>query len=295
MLNGCGIGIWAFTLIAGLFAAAQPGRDRVEASQGVRRNLNDLEVIGLVSGLPAGQRRFVAYEQLASLSSFSAFVTGDETLQAMKVAGAEIKGVPLPALGNALGVSKTSDMLSVRCSDGYEAHFPADYVAAHSPFLAVSMDGLQLSAWARSKGVFDPGPYMITYAQFMPSYKVRAHREEMQNPSGVVRLEYTTQARVYGAIAPVGVHARGEDEQAGFLIARQNCLRCHGINGIGGVKAQRSWQLLARFAHDDPTTFAAYVHNPRSVNPRASMPPNLDYDGPTLNALTAYFKTLAKD
>jgi mono/diheme cytochrome c family protein len=286
MQSGCGVCVCTLAFITGLLAAAQPQPGRL-SMESVRHDITDLEVTGLISGLPAGERRFVTYQQLSSLPTISAFVTDDETLSEMKVAGAQIKGVPLPELSRALGVLSSSD--------GYEAHFTAEYVAAHSPFLAIEIDGLRPGAWARSRKLFDVGPYMITYAKYVPSYSVRAHHEEMQDPSGVVRLEYTTQARVYGAITPRGSHAHGEDEQAGFLIARQNCLRCHGINGIGGVKAQRSWQLLARFAHDDPTTFAAIVHNPRSVNPRATMPANLGYDGPTLNALIAYFNTLSKD
>ena len=47
-----------------------------------------------------------------------------------------------------------------------------------------------------------------------------------------------------------------------------------------------------RAAGDGPE-FERYVHDPRSVDPKAEMPAHKDYDQATLDALTAYFKTFA--
>jgi hypothetical protein len=43
-----------------------------------------------------------------------------------------------------------------------------------------------------------------------------------------------------------------------------------------------------------PKDFAAYVHNPRTANPKAQMPGNPQYDDATLAALTAYFRTFSR-
>jgi mono/diheme cytochrome c family protein len=261
----------------------------------VRHSESDLEVTGLLGGLPAGSDRFAAYKDLASLPSVTVTVASDENFAMAGAVGVKATGVPLRALARALDAAGVSDMISARCSDGYEAHYPAAYIAAHQPLFVLKLDGLSFAEWGKAKGGFDLGPYMITHENYVPAFSVRAHQDKMQDPSEVVRLDFTTEARVYGAIAPRGPHRKGEDQQAGFLIARQNCLRCHAMSGIGGVKARRSWLLLSRLAVDDPVTFEAYVHDPKSVNPRATMPGNPEYDGPTLAALTAYFKTFSED
>jgi hypothetical protein len=77
----------------------------------------------------------------------------------------------------------------------------------------------------------------------------------------------------------------------GYIIARQDCFRCHGLYGEGGQRASRSWLVLSAWAATDPTRFEDYIHNPQSIQASAKMPAHADYDQATLDALTAYFKT----
>jgi hypothetical protein len=44
---------------------------------------------------------------------------------------------------------------------------------------------------------------------------------------------------------------------------------------------------------DDGPTFRDIIHNPKSVDLEAKMPPHPQYDFGTLEALTSYFKTFA--
>jgi mono/diheme cytochrome c family protein len=77
-------------------------------------------------------------------------------------------------------------------------------------------------------------------------------------------------------------------------MAKQNCLRCHNAGPYGGTKAGWSWETLSVVAKADPKTFKNYVHDPKSVNAKAKMPANPQYDAATLAVLAAYFQSLTK-
>ena len=129
------------------------------------------------------------------------------------------------------------------------------------------------------------------YPHFVPTFKLLAHADEQQIPDNVVSLRFTTQTATFGPLAPRGNFAPNSPEQAGFTIAKQNCLRCHFLGNSGGTKSGIAWPQLAVWAREQPRFFAAWVHNPTRFEPHAQMPANPAYDQPTLTALTAYFRT----
>ena len=79
----------------------------------------------------------------------------------------------------------------------------------------------------------------------------------------------------------------------GYIIARQDCFRCHNSGAEGGTKAGRSWMQVGEMAMNDPLRFRAMIHDPKSVLPDAKSPAQPDYDNATLDALTAYFRTFS--
>src|SRR5262249_51673044 len=135
------------------------------------------------------------------------------------------------------------------------------------------------------------GPYLISHEKFVPRFKIRAHEDEPQIPWGVVRLEFRDPQTVLDAIQPRGPHANDASVQDGFVIAQQNCFRCHDNVGEGGTKSGRPWPVLAAWAEASPQRFAAYVRNPQAVNPKSQMAPSPQYDDATMQALIDYFKT----
>ena len=108
-----------------------------------------------------------------------------------------------------------------------------------------------------------------------------------------MRIELRTEAEVFGAIRPGAAWREDEQVQQGYIIARQDCFRCHNMGVEGGTMAGRSWIKLAEMANADGARFRKIVHDPSSVTAGAKMPAHADYDDATLNALTAYFKTFA--
>jgi hypothetical protein len=135
------------------------------------------------------------------------------------------------------------------------------------------------------------GPFLISHSKFTPAYKVLSNAEEPQIPWGVVRLEFRNEKQVFGAIAPHGPHASGTEVQSGFLLARQNCFRCHNSGAEGGQKAGISWSAIAAIAASAPDFFAKYVRNPQAQNKEAKMEGSPDYDDATMKVVIAYFTT----
>jgi len=90
---------------------------------------------------------------------------------------------------------------------------------------------------------------------------------------------------------PRGLHANDPAVKDGFIIAQQNCFRCHDNAGQGGTKSGRPWPVLAAWAGASPQRFAAYVRNPQAVNPKSQTEPSPQYDDATMQALVEYFKT----
>lgn len=178
-------------------------------------------------------------------------------------------------------------------ADLYRAHYPETYVEAHRPLLVLEINGEGPGGWPKSKeGSSAMGPYLISHPHFTPSFLVLGNAEEPQIPWGVVRLEFRTEEAVFGEILPRGASAGEPAVQAGYRIARENCLRCHGPASYGRLKGLLTWEGIGLFAETSPRALANYVRDPRSVAQYAQMPANPNYDDATMQALVAYFRTL---
>jgi mono/diheme cytochrome c family protein len=244
----------------------------------------------MIAGLAPGSAAYVTYAELARLPQVTVHVQGDENFPDGG-RGLVITGVPLEALAKALGALPGSDLIDALCNDDYRAHYPASYIALHHPIFALTINHERAAAWAARTHQYDPSPYFITHAHFVPQVNVLAHREQPQVPTNIVRLNFATTAATYRAITPRGSTAKDPAVQAGFTIAKQSCLRCHNQGDYGGTKSGRDWTALSTWAREQPQYFMSYVHDPQSIEPHAHMPANPDYDHATLNALDAYFRT----
>jgi mono/diheme cytochrome c family protein len=249
----------------------------------------DLELGGELAHFAAGSTLYITREDLLAFPQVAYTVANDPNF----IRPMQISGVALEELVRQLATERKSDMVVAISSDKYHANYPRDYIAAHHPVLALTVNGQPPSGWPKhSEGYnLDMGPYLISHPNFTPGFEILAHAEEAQIPWGVVRLEFRDERAVFGSVAPCGPRAQQTTVQAGYRIAQQNCFRCHNMGAEGGQKAGRPWGVLSTWATASPEYFAAYVHNPKSKNPRAQMPGFPEYDGATLDALTMYFRT----
>jgi hypothetical protein len=277
-------------LLASVALAALPVTDSYSMLHAKRSSGGDLEVGGELAGVPAGAIRFIAYEDLLRLPQETYTVTDDSNLPART----EISGVALKTLAQLFGRAQAGFLIVAICDDRYRANYPTDYVAAHHPLLVLRINGKLHDQWPPLREGGNPGPYLISHPFFKPAFKVLSHEDEPQIPYGVVRIEFHKESTVFGAIRPHGNWPGNSPVEQGYVIARQDCFRCHNMGAEGGTKAGRSWLQLAEDAEENGQRFRQTIRNPASVNPKATIPAHTRCDDATLDALTAYFKTFAK-
>lgn len=285
-----------FVLCAIAGAAASQSQPVKKLTIALTRHADDdLEVTGMVAGLSAGAVGYVAYAELVGLPQFTTTIQNDSNFADQAYRGVRITGIRLEQLAKALGALADSDLIDALCTDRYHSHYPADYIAAHHPIFALKINRERPAQWAAKAHVYDLGPYFITHANFIPRDKFLTYLEQPQIPENIMRLNFSTIAATYGPITPRGDFPPNSPVAQGFLIAKQNCLRCHFLNDAGGTKSSRDWPSLATRAREQPQFFERYVHDPQSVEPHAHMEGSPTYDDATLDALTAYFRTFTKE
>jgi cytochrome c2 len=256
-----------------------------------RAAATDLEIGGDLASLPAGSIRYLSREDLLRLPQVTFTAANDPNF----TKPTEVSGVLLETLVHEISGSPDGDLAIAISSDQYRGHYPRAYLQEHHPLLVLKVNGQPPEHWPKdSEGHgLDIGPFMISHEDFKPAFRVLAHEDEPQIPWGVVRIEFRDEKKVLSAIAPQGSGDSVAKAHDGYLIAQQNCFRCHNMNDEGGRKAHRPWLVLAAWAESSPDYFAGYVRNPQAQNPRAQMTPNPSYDEATLQALIAYFRTFA--
>jgi mono/diheme cytochrome c family protein len=292
------LAIYLFVAVGTLLAQSSPKWNQAPAASMQRIPLHekrdsplDLEVAGDLAGEPAGSVRYVLREDLLKFGQVTFTVSDDANFKTPTQLG----GILLEALAKHVSANPQSDLIVAICEDKYHTYYPHSYIAAHRPVLVLTVNGKSPEDWSK-----DPegagrsmGPYLISHASFKPNFRVLSHSDEPQIPWGVIRLEFRSEQKVLGAIAPRSLQAHDLDVQNGYRIAEQNCFRCHNMGAEGGTKAGRPWAVLATWANSAPDHFTAYVRNPKAKNPHAQMPGNPNYDDTTLNALLAYFRTFS--
>jgi hypothetical protein len=265
----------------------------VSASQSLlhlqRSSPGDLQVGGELAGVPPGSTRYIRYEDLLQLPQETSTVTDDSNFRGKT----EIGGVALEALVHLLGQAPDDALVVAICYDQYRTNYPRDYMSAHHPVLVLRINGQLRDHWPPSENGGPLGPYLISHPFFKPAFKVLSHDDEPQIPYGVTRIEVRRESVVFGAIRPPGKWQSDSQVGNGYVIARQDCFRCHNMGAEGGTMARSSWLKLSELAHDDGKKFRQTIRDPTSVTLGAKMPAQPNYDDATLDALTAYFRTFA--
>lgn len=281
--------VFAVLLVAAFSLAAPPALESQPVLHAERASPDDLELGGELAAVPRGATRYIRYDDLLRLPQETHVVDDDLDLSQ----GTQVSGVPLEELARHFAKDPQQALVVAIADDKYRANYPRDYIAAHHPLLVLRLDGKPQSAWPRSPSGDPLGPYLISHPFFKPSFKVLSHEDEPQIPYGVVRLEFRRESVVFGAIRPRIEPDPSSQVAQGYIIARQDCFRCHNSGTEGGTKAGKSWLQLGEMAMGDPRRFHAMVRDPKSVLPDAKMPPEPEYDDATLDALTAYFRTFS--
>jgi mono/diheme cytochrome c family protein len=255
-----------------------------------RSSPSDLELAGDLANLPAGSTRYITRETLLALPQTTTTVTDDANFRAP----AKITGVYLEELAQRLTRAPQSEMITADCDDLYQAHYPREALSIHRPILVLLINDQPPAGWPKSSdgSGASMGPYLISHPKFVSSFQAFRHADEAQIPWGVIRLEFRNEESVFGPITPPPASASDPKVSAGFVIAKQNCFRCHNTGEKTQMKSGVPWQTLAAWAASSPAGFGSYVRDPLSMDRHAQMPGNPGYDTQTLDALTTYFSSL---
>jgi hypothetical protein len=283
--------IAAIAACCALLTIAPPSRGTILEPK--RNAASDLEITGMVAGIAPGTVQYISYQHLLALPKVTVAIQPDENFSEIAHEKIIVTGIYLDVLAKSIGAQPDSDLIGALCSDGYRANFPNEYILAHRPIFALKVNGLPVKVWAAQTHHHSPGTYFITHEIFVPSFKVLSHEEMPQIPAEIVKLDFDSSRHVFSTIAPRGDDAQNPQIDAGYRIARQHCFRCHNMGSYGGVKAGRTWQTLGTRAATSPSSFESYVHDPKSIDPNATMSPNPSLDATTLKALQAYFQTFS--
>jgi hypothetical protein len=246
---------------------------------------DDLELTGDLPGVPPGETRFLPRENLLAISQPMTIAPDDGNFHVPT----SVRGVRLEDLARAL-VAPAGDMVIAICKDKYRGHYPRQYLAAHHPVLVMELNGKSLSNLPKDKEGNDPGPYLIAHATFPRTSKNPIENDEPQIPWGVVRLDF----RDEGALQALRPRSFGGLSMAiSASIAQQNCLRCHNVGDLGGLKSGVNWTVLGALAANSPDFFTEYVRDPKSKNPNTQMAASPEYDDYTMRDLIVYFRKFA--
>jgi Cytochrome C oxidase, cbb3-type, subunit III len=258
---------------AGLVAFCSPARALDLHAD--RSSPFDLAVTGKVSGIPAGETRYVRWKDLRALQTDTLVLNGEFTAGDQK-----LTVVYLDVVRRALPVLHEADVVFATCTDGYAAIYTDAFVSTYRPFLVLEIDGKGPSAWPPPGLDYNPGPYVITVSSTLVPEAKSVRDIEHKKPWGVTSLDYEVFAeRERGAFSGPRAHLSAT-AQDGRDIWINSCASCHGgPDGMfGGTRAGgRPFQALAAYAAYDRPFFVQYVRKPKSIMPCAQMEPHPDY------------------
>lgn len=250
-----------------------------------RGSVYDLEVSGRLVGVPAGEARFVAREDMETL--------GTETLRVAGIFGPgerELKVIWLEEVWAALPRENEADVLLAYCRDGYLAVYREDFIAAYRPFVILEIDGRGPDRWPPEGLKLNPAPWVIAVSGAVVPRVADLLDAGHKQPWGVMSIQVGRYAEVFEAIYTGRWSRLSLSAEAGREIWVNACTNCHtGPGGmIGGTKANRPFEVLAAQAGYNRDYFKAYVRNPQGTMPEAKMEAHPHYTDAQLEALIAF-------
>ena len=251
-----------------MLAFAAASLSRAIELQVARQSPFDLEVCGKLAGVPAGQSRYVRWEDLRALPTTKLRLDGEFVKGPQ-----ELTVVFLSDLWNALPSSPGADTLLATCGDGYSSIYTSDFISRYKPFLVLEINGQGPAKWPPPGLAFNPGPYVITVStDLVPAaagYLDLPHKK----PWGTKTNEVAAYAERLSGFYSGKWASLTPTAAAGREIWINSCACCHqGPDGqFGGTKSGRPFQVLAAYATYDKAFFMKYVRDPKSLVAGAKM------------------------
>lgn len=279
-------------LLIGLifFASASPQLPALELHR--ERSLpTDLAVTGKLTGVPAGEVRYVRWADLRALPATKLkldgeFVKGEQ----------EVTALFLADLWTALPHAADADTVLATCKDGYTSVYRGAFIQAYRPIVVLEINGQGPENWPPPGLKFNPRPYVVTVSQGIVPGVATLLDAGHKKPWGVTTLEVATYADRYHDVYAGKWAALSARAEAGREIWINSCASCHRGPGttFGGTKSDRPFEVLAAHAGYNAAYFKKYVRAPKSVMPGATMEAHPHYTDEQLAELIAFLTAEAK-
>ena len=196
---GRSVSLWLWVAALSLRQGSKSFRPELHAR---REAVSDLEVTGLLKGLPAGRSRFVSQAYIEGLPHVAVTMKHNADFPDAPPQGIPVRGIYLDVLAKALGVSRDRLAIEAICDDGYAATYPPEYMRHHRPIFVTTMEDLSLHDWAIKHNAYDAAPYLIGFEDFKPAFQVLSHEDRPAEPSGILKLGFFPETRMYEGIIP---------------------------------------------------------------------------------------------
>jgi hypothetical protein len=245
----------------------------------------DLEVSGLLAGVPAGAVRYLRYGELRAMPVTVLHLPGEFT-----PGDQEATVVFLSDLWKALPVAAGADCILASCSDKYASVFTRGFIARYRPFLVLEINGAGPDKWPPKGLDFNPGPYVITLSQALEPAVAEVVDVEHKKPWGVTSLEFAGFADRFGDAYKGPWASLSARARAGRDLWINSCASCHFGPGriFSGDQSHQAFPIVAAIARGDPALFKRYVRDPRSVISTAKMEPHPHYSDAQLDSIIAF-------
>ena len=250
-----------------------------------RTSPTDLSLTGLLTGVPAGESRYVRWADLAQLPSPKLKLTGE-----FGPGEQEVTVVFLTELWKSLPLGAGADTLLATCTDGYASVYRATFIASHRPFLILAINGQGPEKWPPPGLKFNPGPYVISVSADVAPAVAQLLDAGHKKPWGVSDLRVARYADAFAGLSTGSRAALSAPAIAGREIWVHSCASCHAgpPATFGGTKSDRPFDVLAAHARYNPTYFKRYIRDPKGFAPSAKMEPHPHYSDAQLDALIAF-------
>jgi hypothetical protein len=250
-----------------------------------RESPTDLAITGGLSGVPAGEERFVSWADLHALPLHelklpAEFFPGEQ----------QVTVVFLQDLVKALPVAVGMDTVLATCRDGYASVYRFDFMAECRPFVVLEINGLGSEKWPPPGLKFNPAPYVISVSATVAPAVSALLDPGHKKPWSVVSVELARFGDTFhDALSGKWANLSRRGDQ-GREIWINSCASCHAGPGkiFGGAKSGQPFMVLETLARCEPAFFKLYVRNPKAANPSGHMEAHPHYSDDQLDALIAF-------
>jgi mono/diheme cytochrome c family protein len=162
--------------------------------------------------------------ELAQLEGMpTRWITSTYFDRAMDYSGSRFRVVPMTRLFDIYGEAG-ADAVVLDCFDDYEGMLPMDDIRRYDLQLAVELD---IDPSYKKPGWLNPMLVVVPDGSDAP-------KQERYMTANIQRVRFVKRADYYTPIARK--LPADEKVQAGFRFFQDNCLFCHGLEGVGGNK-----------------------------------------------------------